>query len=95
MNTISNITTNLSSMQWDTVNMASAEPRQTQSEHMQDLPADSVQVNAAHYVEPTLIADEDVEGVLNETVAMIAEDPYSALHVHSGLDASRVAALLA
>ncbi len=42
-----------------------------------------------------VLKDEEVEAVLQETVNSITNDPYSALHVHSGLDASRVAALLA
>ncbi len=95
MSNISNISGNLGTMQWDTVKNAHTEPRQTQSEELQNLPGDSVQVNANAHMEPTLIADEDVEAVMNETMNMIVEDPYSALHVHSGLDASRVAALLA
>ncbi len=95
MNTISNITGNINTMQWETVMPAHTETRQPQSAHSQDLPADSVHVNATPYVEPALIADEDVDAVMQETMSMISADPYAALHVHSGLDASRVAALLA
>lgn len=43
---------------------------------------------------PELIADEDVEGVLNETIGMIGNDGAAALSVHSGLSQSRVFALL-
>ncbi len=95
MNTISNISGSINTMQWETVKNAQAEPRQTQLAQEYDVPADSVQVNANSYTEPTLLADEDVEAVMEQTMSMITEDPYAALHVHSGLDASRVAALLA
>lgn len=43
---------------------------------------------------PDLLADDEVDGVLNDTMGMITQDPMSALSVHSGLSASRVAALL-
>lgn len=43
---------------------------------------------------PDLLADEDVEGVLNETISMIGNDGAAALSVHSGLSESRVFALL-
>ncbi len=43
----------------------------------------------------TLLSDEEAETVLQETVDNIKSDSYSAMFVHSGLDASRVAALLA
>lgn len=41
-----------------------------------------------------LLADDEVEDVLNETMSMIASDSGSALTVHSGLSESRVFALL-
>lgn len=50
---------------------------------------DTVDVHA-----PELLADEDVEGVLNETISMIGNDSAAALSVHSGLSESRVFALL-
>jgi len=50
---------------------------------------DTVDVHA-----PELLADEDVEGVLNETISMIGSDSAAALSVHSGLTQSRVFALL-
>ena len=43
---------------------------------------------------PNLLADDEVDGVLNDTMGMIAQDPMSALSVHGGLRASRVASLL-
>ncbi len=43
---------------------------------------------------PELLADEDVEGVLNDTIGMIGSDGAAALSVHSGLTQSRVFALL-
>lgn len=43
---------------------------------------------------PELIADEDVDGVLNETISMIGSDNAGALSVHSGLNQARVFALL-
>lgn len=43
---------------------------------------------------PNLLADDEVDGVLNDTMGMISQDPMSALSVHSGLSASRVASLL-
>lgn len=43
---------------------------------------------------PQILADDEVEGVLNETISMIANDNASALSVHSGLSESRVFALL-
>ena len=42
-----------------------------------------------------LLEDSEVEGVLDSTLSMISNDIFGALGVHSGLDASRVAALLA
>ncbi len=55
---------------------------------------DSVQVNNNVH-RATLLKDEDVDSVLNATTDSIASDPYSAMYAHSGLDAARVAALLA
>lgn len=43
---------------------------------------------------PQLIADEDVDDVLNDTIAMIGNDGAAALSVHSGLSEARVFALL-
>lgn len=43
---------------------------------------------------PELLADEEVDGVLNETIGMITGDRAGALSVHSGLSESRVFALL-
>lgn len=43
---------------------------------------------------PNLLADDEVDGVLGDTMGMISQDPMSALSVHSGLSASRVASLL-
>lgn len=42
-----------------------------------------------------LLRDEEVSSVLARTMAQIASEPYSALGVHRGLDASRVSFLLA
>ena len=41
-----------------------------------------------------LLADDEVDGVLDDTMSMISQNPMDALSVHSGLSASRVAALL-
>lgn len=41
-----------------------------------------------------LIPDEEVDNVLNETISMIGSDSATALSVHSGLNESRVFALL-
>ena len=43
---------------------------------------------------PNLLDDDEVDGVLNDTMGMISQNPMSALSVHGGLSASRVAALL-
>ena len=43
---------------------------------------------------PQLLADDEVEDVLNETIGMITSDSAAALSVHSGLTESRVFALL-
>ncbi len=96
MNT-TNILNNTSATQWETIKPVQTEPRQLQSAPPAEAPvqSDSVNVNTIGNVQPTLLADEDVEAVMEETLSMIAEDPYAALHVHSGLDAARVAALLA
>ncbi len=94
MNTISAVSGNANAVQWEVINSTNAESRQAQQaeSYMQN---DSVVVSSTAYAEPTLIADEDVDAVMDETLSMIADDPYAALHAHSGLDASRVAALLA
>lgn len=52
-------------------------------------PHDVVSLNAHD-----LLADDEVDGVLNDTISMITQDSMSALSVHSGLSASRVASLL-
>ena len=52
-------------------------------------PHDVVSLNA-----PDLLSDDEVDGVLNDTISMIAQDSVGALSVHSGLSASRVASLL-
>lgn len=41
-----------------------------------------------------LMSDEEAEEVMDETLQMIADDPAGALSVHSGLNESRVFALL-
>ena len=43
---------------------------------------------------PNLLADDEVDGVLDDTMSMISQNPMSALSVHGGLSASRVADLL-
>ena len=43
---------------------------------------------------PNLLADDEVDGVLDDTMSMISQNPMDALSVHSGLSASRVAELL-
>ena len=43
---------------------------------------------------PSLLADDEVDGVLDDTLAMIAQDNVAALSVHGGLSESRVFALL-
>ena len=43
---------------------------------------------------PNLLADDEVDGVLNDTMGMISQNPMGALSVHGGLSASRVNALL-
>lgn len=52
-------------------------------------PGDIVDVHA-----PKILADDEVEGVFKETLGMIANDSAAALSVHSGLNESRVFALL-
>ena len=41
-----------------------------------------------------LLADDEVDGVLDDTMSMISQNPMDALSVHNGLSASRVASLL-
>lgn len=43
---------------------------------------------------PDLLSDDEVDDVMNDTLQMIADDPAGALSVHSGLNQSRVFALL-
>lgn len=50
---------------------------------------DTVNISA-----PSLLRDDEVEGVLDDTLSMIAEDNAGALAVHGGLSESRVFALL-
>ena len=45
-------------------------------------------------IAPNLLADDEVDGVLADTMGMISQNPMGALSVHGGLSASRVAALL-
>lgn len=40
------------------------------------------------------MSDEEIEGLMEETIQMISDDSYRALSVHSGLDQNRVYALL-
>ncbi len=40
------------------------------------------------------MTDEEIDGLMNETIAMIGADSVSALSVHSGLDPNRVFSLL-
>ena len=60
-----------------------------ESANVQQSRGDVVDVHA-----PQILADEEVEGVFNETLDMIAQDSTAALSVHSGLTESRVFALL-
>lgn len=50
---------------------------------------DTVDISA-----PSLLRDDEVEGVLGDTLSMIAQDNAGALAVHRGLSESRVFALL-
>ncbi len=103
MSTVSNISSGIQNLQWEVVTYPHGEL--DLSESRQDLNSaqpinsiDSVHVSSgapAYAHEPTLLQDEDVDGVMQDTMHLITEDPYAALHVHEGLDASRVAALLA
>ena len=43
---------------------------------------------------PTLLSDDEVDDVMADTLQMIGDDPTGALSVHSGLNESRVFALL-
>lgn len=43
---------------------------------------------------PQILADDEVEGVYNDTLNIIANDHAQALSAHSGLSESRVFALL-
>jgi len=43
---------------------------------------------------PNLLADDEVDGVLEDTMSMISQNPMNALSVHGGLSANRVASLL-
>ena len=43
---------------------------------------------------PQLLEDDEVDGVLDDTLNMIAQDNVGALSVHGGLSQSRVFALL-
>lgn len=43
---------------------------------------------------PNILADDEVEGVYNDTLNMISGDHAAALSVHGGLSESRVFALL-
>ncbi len=50
---------------------------------------DRIDINA-----PALLSDEEVDGVLADTMGMIAGDGAAALSVHGGLSENRVFALL-
>lgn len=52
-------------------------------------PGDIVDIKA-----PNILVDEEVEGVYNDTLSMIAGDHAAALSAHAGLSESRVFALL-
>lgn len=71
----------------------SAMPFLFQSQEKGDAPirvnGDIIDVHA-----PQLLADDEVDDVLNETISMIGSDSAAALSVHSGLSESRVFALL-
>lgn len=43
---------------------------------------------------PSLLADDEVDGVLDDAISMIGRDSAAALSVHGGLSESRVFALL-
>ncbi len=99
MNSISNIAGSSNTLAWENIKNTSSEIQNANIApahpvNASDAVVDSVQTRQASK-EPTLIPDEDVDRVLAETIQYIFDDPYAALHVHSGLDASRVAALLA
>ncbi len=69
--------------------------RQTQATQ-EDTIKQEDSVRVSHFPQnATLLSDAESEVVLQETMDSIKSDPYEAMFVHSGLDASRVAALLA
>ncbi len=101
MSNISNINGGIQSLQWEVVNYPHHEVNRSEArseENANYSQGDSVHMSNAAPVsgyEPTLLEDDEVDGVMQETMYLITEDPYAALHAHDGLDASRVAALLA
>ncbi len=100
MSNISNFNSGIQGLQWEVVNYphheaARSETRPEQSSSY-SAQGDSVHMsNNVNTQEPTLLLDEEVDAVMEETTYLITQDPYAALHAHEGLDASRVAALLA
>ncbi len=59
---------------------------------------DTVRVSgavSANLQEARLLSDEEAETVLEDTIGILGSDSGAALNVHEGLDAARVAALLA
>ena len=52
-------------------------------------PQDSISLSAL----PDL-SDDEIEGLMEETIQMISDDAVGALSVHNGLDSNRVFALL-
>lgn len=51
--------------------------------------------DVVHVTTPELMTDEEAEEVMTNVQSTIADSPMDALTVHSGLDLSRVMALLA
>ncbi len=102
MSTIINANGSIQNTQWDIVKFpqnegALSETRPEQSPVQNSNNKDSVHMRSstAPVNEATLIADEDVDAVLEQTMQLIVNNPHMALRVHEGLSASRVAALLA
>ncbi len=96
MNISSNVNNGLvHTSTWDNGTMAQtqAKGREAETAELADI-TDHVNVSTSGHT-PTLLEDHEVEAILQDTLETIGNDPYAALHVHSGLDASRVAALLA
>lgn len=94
MNIVSTPSTSTAGTAWEYPSGARQDELTGSSSSAYTSQGDQVRFNS-NYAEATFLDDTEVESVLEDSMRYITGNPESAMYAHQGLDASRVAMLLA